>query len=127
MKKYLFLLAVTFSLLSFSQKAEQVKGNFVHAVYFWLNNPYNETERAAFEASLKKFVNASGFITAYHIGKPASTRRDIVDHTYTYSLVVTFENKALHDAYQIEVAHDIFRAEATPLLKKVQIYDSETF
>lgn len=127
MKKHLFLLAFAFSLFSYSQKSEPVKGNFVHAVYFWLNNPENETERNAFEASLNKFVNASEFITAYHIGKPAATRRDIVDHTYTYSLVVTFENKAMHDAYQIEAAHDVFREEATPLLKKVQIYDSEAF
>jgi hypothetical protein len=100
------------------------KGNFVHAVHFWLKEPGNEKVRATFEASLSNFVNNSVFIKTRHLGSPASTDRPIIDKSYTYTLIVTFENKEMHDAYQIEEGHLQFIKECNGFWDKVLIYDS---
>jgi hypothetical protein len=99
-------------------------GNFVHAVHFWLKEPNNEKVRAAFEASLSNFINNSIFIKTRHLGSPASTDRPIIDTSYTYALVVTFDNKEKHDAYQIEKGHLQFIEECNGFWDKVLIYDS---
>ena len=101
-------------------------GNFAHTVYFWLKNPENEADRKAFETSLKKFVSTSEYITSKHIGKPAATTdRGVVDGTYTYSLLLTFKDKATQDLYQEEPAHKLFLKESANLWSKVVVYDSE--
>ena len=99
---------------------------FVHAVHFWLKEPENEKVRATFEASLSQFINNSVFIKTKHVGTPASTDRPVIDNTYTYALVVTFENKEKHDAYQIEEGHLKFIEECKDFWDKVLIYDSES-
>ena len=35
--------------------------NFVHVVYFWLNNPDSDEDRAIFERELKSFLDKSQF------------------------------------------------------------------
>jgi hypothetical protein len=101
------------------------QGNFAHSVFFWLKNPESQQDRAAFEKSLKKFINQSIYIKTKHIGIPAATNREVIDQTYTYSLLLTFENKADQDKYQDEPAHQIFIAESSDLWEKVVVYDSE--
>ncbi len=100
-------------------------GNFAHTVYFWLKNPDNAVDRAAFETSLKKFIDASEFIQTKHIGMPAKTNREVIDNTYTYSLLLTFKDKATQDKYQDEPNHKKFIAESSELWEKVLVYDSE--
>lgn len=101
-------------------------GNFVHAVRFWLKEPNNEKIRATFEASLSHFINNSTFIKTKHLGTPSSTDRPIIDTSYTYALVVTFENKKMHDAYQMEENHLKFIEECKDFWEKVLIFDSES-
>jgi len=108
------------------QKQNQMEqGNFAHTVFFWLKNPDNQNDRENFEKSIKKFINQSIFIKTKHLGVPAATNRDVIDATYTYSLLLTFENKAQQDKYQDEPAHKIFIAESSGLWNKVIVYDSE--
>lgn len=106
-------------------KQDIIPGNFAHTVYFWLKNPDNASDRDAFETSLKKFINQSPFITTKHIGVPANTSRGVIDTSYTYSLLLTFENKEQQDNYQEEVAHKQFIKESENLWSKVVVYDSE--
>jgi hypothetical protein len=101
-------------------------GDFAHTVYFWLHNPDNQDDRKAFEASLTNFIDQSPYITTKHIGVPASTDRDVIDHSYTYSLLLTFKDKATQDQYQEEPAHKQFIAESSHLWSKVVVYDSES-
>ena len=102
------------------------QGNFAHTVYFWLKNPESIEDRKAFERSLKKFVSTSEYILTKHIGKPAATTdRSVVDGTYTYSLLLTFKDKATQDLYQDEPAHKLFLKESADLWSKVIVYDSE--
>jgi len=104
---------------------KSLPGNFAHTVYFWLKNPDNAADRVAFETSLRKFIDASEFIQTKHIGTPAKTDRDVIDNTYTYSLLLTFVDKATQDKYQEEPNHKKFIEESSSLWKKVIVYDSE--
>lgn len=105
---------------------ELVPGNFAHTVYFWLENPESTNDRKAFETSLTKFLDASEFIVTKHVGTPAATtHREVVDGSYTYSLLLTFKNKADQDAYQDEAVHTTFIEESAHLWTKVVVYDSE--
>ena len=98
--------------------------NFTHVVYFYLNNPDDPEDRSAFETSLKKFMNNSLYARTKFIGIPAETPRDVVDNTYTYSLILTFSSKGMQDKYQEEPAHLLFIEESAHLWNKVIVYDS---
>lgn len=127
MKKLVLLLTLIFMTMSLSaQESEVIKGDFIHSVYFWLKNPESQADRAAFEKSLKKFINSSKVIISKHIGVPASTNREVIDNTYTYSLIISFKNKEMHDKYQEEDVHKTFIEESQNLWQKVLIYDSES-
>lgn len=127
--KILYILLFSFLLISScdnaTKKGTPTSGDFAHTVYFWLNNPDNQDDRKAFEASLTKFIDQSPYITTKHIGVPAKTDRDVIDNSYTYSLLLTFKDKATQDQYQEEAAHKQFIAESSNLWSKVLVYDSE--
>lgn len=101
-----------------------MKGSFVHTVYFWLKNPDSPADRAAFEASITKFINGSRYVRSKFLGTPAGTPRDVVDNSYTYCLVATFDSPEDQDAYQVEDVHNVFVEESAHLWTKVQVYDS---
>jgi hypothetical protein len=100
----------------------QLKNIVVHQVYFWLNN----------KADLPKLIEGLNVlvpitsIREIHIGIPAATEeRDVIESSYDVSLLVTFNNIADHDHYQVDPLHDIFRDDyAGPLCKRVMVLDS---
>lgn len=106
-------------------KTANKQGNFAHIVYFWLKNPENQNDRGLFEKSLKKFINNSVYIKTKFVGTPAATNREVIDSSYTFCLMLTFENKELQDKYQEEEGHKIFIEESSNLWSKVVVYDSE--
>ncbi|UXP33793.1 Dabb family protein [Reichenbachiella agarivorans] len=97
--------------------------NFSHSVLFWLKEPEIATVRAKFESEAKKLIAESRYAHFSHFGVPAGTDRAVVDNSYTYSMIVTFETVADHDAYQTEDAHLHFIKECKELWTKVVIYD----
>ena len=109
---------------SHSTSASTFEHGFVHMVFFWLKPDLGQSERERFLHALQTMVADSQFALTGHIGVPAQTPRDVVDNSYDYSLLVTFENAAAHDRYQAEPPHDVFRAVASELAERVQIYDS---
>ena len=100
------------------------KPAFVHVVYFWLKPGLTEAEVAKFEEGLRKMLEDSEHASTGHVGKPAGTPRDVVDNSYDYSLIVTFDDADSHEAYQTEPAHDRFREINDRFTDRVQIYDS---
>jgi hypothetical protein len=100
----------------------QLKNIVVHQVYFWLNN----------KADLPKLIEGLNVlvpitsIREIHIGIPAATEeRDVIESSYDVSLLVTFNNIADHDHYQVDPLHDIFRDDyAGQLCKRVMVLDS---
>ncbi len=98
--------------------------NFVHTVFFWFNNPDSEADRARFEASIQKFLKNSKFAKTNFVGVAPKATRDVVDDTFTYKLVVTFESEEAQEGYQNEEAHLLFIEECKDLWSKVIVYDA---
>ena len=128
MKKTIYtLLLLTFTIASNSQTESTMRefdANFAHTVYFWLANPDNQEDRAAFETSLKKFLDYSAYAKTNFIGTPPRASRDVVDGSFTYSLIVTFESADAQQKYQDEAPHKLFIEESSHLWNKVIVYDS---
>jgi len=124
--KHISLLVITV-MLFFSCKSTDsntLDSNFVHVVYFWLNNPDNSQDRQEFETALNAFIDASDYAKTKFIGVPAMTDREVVDNSYTYCLIVSFASKEEQDKYQTEPVHLKFVEDAQHLWNKVQVYDA---
>ena len=128
MKTICTLLFLTITLAANSQTNNEMREfdpNFAHTVYFWFKNPDNQEDRKAFETSLRKFLDNSAYAKTSFIGTPPKASRDVVDGSFTYSLIVTFESAEAQQAYQDEAPHKVFIDESSHLWSKVIVYDSQ--
>ncbi len=94
-----------------------------HHVLFWLKADTTDTQKKAFKASLETLAGVET-VKSIHVGVPSSISRAVVDTTYTFSLVLFFEDLAGHDVYQIHPLHKAFLEEFRETFEKVVIYDS---
>jgi hypothetical protein len=94
-----------------------------HHVLFWLKPETTEEEKTAFRAGLDSLTGVES-IKSMHVGVPAEISRPVVDTTYTYSLVVSFDDMAGHDVYQVHPVHKAFLEQYRHMFEKVVIYDS---
>lgn len=141
MKKVCFILFLTFTMSVSGQTnstdshlrendikssfMKEFDSNFAHTVYFWLANPDSSEDCKTFETSLQKFLDNSAYAKTKFIGKPPSASRDVVDGSFTYSLIVTFESAEAQQNYQDEAPHKLFIEESSKLWTKVIVYDSK--
>lgn len=126
-KSLLVTIFIILTATTYGQKKKDMNSfdsNFVHTVFFWLENPDNSQDRKAFEKSLKKFLDQSKYAKTNFIGVPPKASRDVVDGSFTYSLVVTFDSAEAQEKYQTEEAHLVFIEESSSLWTKVIVYDS---
>ena len=100
-------------------------GTFVHCVFFWMKDDLTEEERASFEEGLSSLTRLDMVQDGY-VGTPAATDRPIIDRSYSYALVLIFEDVTAQDAYQQDPDHDVFRESSSHLWKEVKIYDFQT-
>lgn len=119
------LLTVAINYGQTKNEMKQFDSNFTHTVFFWLKNPDSQEDRKAFETSLQKFLDHSGFAKTNFIGVPPKASRDVVDGSFTYSLIVTFESAEAQQNYQDEPPHKLFIEESSKLWTKVIVYDSK--
>jgi len=96
---------------------------FIHHVFFWLKEPVTTEAREKFEKALKELVTIETIID-YHLGIPAGTSREVIDASYTYSLLTTYKNKADQDIYQTHPKHLKFIEDCQDLWERVVVYDS---
>ncbi len=96
---------------------------FVHHVYFWLKNPDNTEDLNKLARGIQN-LSAVNNIKMFHLGKPADTNRDVIDFSYSLSLLLVFENKLHHDSYQVDPIHLAFVDNCKELWSKVIVYDS---
>ncbi|QNK63139.1 Dabb family protein [Pedobacter sp. PAMC26386] len=94
-----------------------------HHVLFWLKADTTEDQKNAFRKGLQTLEKIE-VVTSFHVGVPAPIERSVVDTTYTFSLVLSFEDLAGHDIYQGHSIHVAFLDEFRSLFEKVIIYDS---
>ena len=97
---------------------------FVHHVFFWMKDDLTSDALTKFENGVKT-LPAIELVKFGDVGKPASTNRPIIERSYSYSLLLVFENKSAHDEYQTHPEHLKFIEDCSNLWNKVLIYDSE--
>lgn len=95
-----------------------------HHVLFWLKADTTEDQKAAFRKGLESLEKIES-VTNFHAGTPAPIERAVVDVTYTFSLLVFFEDLAGHDVYQTHALHLAFLDEFRVMFEKVVIYDAQ--
>ncbi|MNI39168.1 Stress responsive A/B Barrel Domain protein [compost metagenome] len=95
-----------------------------HHVLFWLKADTTEEQKQAFRNSLQTLENIE-VVKTFHLGVPAPIERAVVDTTYTFSLLLLFEDLAAHDVYQVHPLHKAFLDEFRVYFDKVVIYDAE--
>lgn len=95
-----------------------------HHVLFWLKSDTTEEQKTAFRAGLESLSKVET-IKSIYIGTPAPIDRPVVDTTYTFSLVIVFEDLAGHDVYQVHPVHKAFLDEFRVLFERVVIYDAQ--
>ena len=127
MKRFLVLIALLVSSLIFSQASEknaEFDPAFVHVVYFWLKNPENQNDRKEFEEALNILLENSLYTKTNFVGMAPKATREVVDDSFTYCLIVTFEAAEAQENYQTEAAHLKFIEDAKHLWNKVVVYDA---
>jgi len=97
---------------------------FTHVVYFWLHRPDNARDRADFEEALRTLLAESRYTKTNFFGTPPGATREVVDDSFTYGMILTFESAEAQEAYQKEQAHLDFIESAGHLWKKVVVYDA---
>jgi hypothetical protein len=99
---------------------------FIHHVLFWAKNPGNEAEKAQLLAALKQ-LGTLPMIESAHVGRPIITEFDkgATDGSYTFSVVLVFENAAKESEYLYHPLHKKFIDANKHLWGKVQVIDSE--
>lgn len=98
---------------------------FIHSVYFWLRPNLTDNERAQFVAGLQSLIDISS-VRSGEFGTPAAANRPVIESSYSYGLLLRFDDVAAHDAYQVDLVHDRFRTECSPLWTQVRIFDFHT-
>lgn len=97
---------------------------FVHHV-FWMKENITSNDFETFEKGVSTLPKIE-MVKFGEVGKPASTDRPIIERSYSYSLLLAFENKHAHDEYQTHPVHLKFIEDCSHLWGKVLIYDSES-
>jgi hypothetical protein len=110
-------------ILAGNTQQTEMKDIFVHHVYFWLKNAGNKEDLDKLVAGLKK-LSAVKTIKQFHIGKPADTKRDVIDTSYSVSWLVFFANSVDQASYQTDPIHLKFVEDCSSLWQKVVVYDS---
>ena len=77
---------------------------FSHVVIFWTKSEVPNATEALLEGA-EKYIRPIPGIRLFHVGKMASSPRDVVDQSYQVALNLTFDTKEAQDAYQVHPSH----------------------
>ncbi|MEJ1223162.1 Dabb family protein [Sediminicola sp. 1XM1-17] len=119
-----FLMSIVIGTAQEKSNSQDFDDNYVHTVFFWMKDPTNEAANKKFEVSLRKFLDHSKYAKTQFIGRPPKASREVVDDSFTYSLVLSFESAAAQELYQKEEAHLLFIEESQELWDRVIVYDA---
>ena len=96
----------------------------LHTVFFWISEDVDNSGRRAFETGLD-LLTREPHVLDRRVGKPAATKRPVIDSSYSYAIILRFENLAAHNAYQASDEHQIFLDTCSHMWSRVQVYDVE--
>jgi hypothetical protein len=101
----------------------EIKQPFIHHVFFWLKNPESEADKNSLFEGLQ-LLSGVPTIQTFHIGQPASTNRSVIETSYSFSWLATFNSLAEEEIYQTHPIHLLFIEQCKHLWDKVIVYDS---
>lgn len=100
------------------------KKKIIHHVFFWLKNPSSQEDLDALIAGLKALKKIKT-VREIYIGVPAATEeRSVVDHSYSASELLFFDDLAGQKTYQDDPIHQKFIQDCSHLWEKVVVYDT---
>ena len=94
----------------------------VHSVYFYLKPDLSAEMRAGLEAGMRKLA-AIEHVRSLVVGTPVPSERAVVDGSYGYALIITFDDPAGQEAYQRHPDHIAFATTHAPCWTQVKVYD----
>jgi|ERR1700722_2397870 hypothetical protein len=97
---------------------------FSHVVIFW-TDPTKLDAPGELIAAAEKYLPSIPGIVNFHVGRMASSHREVVDQTYQVALNIHFQSKQAQDEYQDHPQHLEFVKQCGPLFAKVVVYDFE--
>ena len=77
---------------------------FSHVVIFWTKPEVPNATEALLEGA-EKYIRPIPGIRLFHVGKMASSPREVVDQSYQVALNLTFDTKQAQDDYQVHTSH----------------------
>jgi hypothetical protein len=96
----------------------------IHTVFFWLKPELTAAQRADFRRGVESLA-AIKAVEKIYVGAPAATtKRPIIDDSYSCALTVLCQDVAAHDAYQVDPIHLAFVERFKACWSRVQIYDA---
>ena len=100
------------------------KQSLVHHVFFWLKNLESADDLNQLIEGIHTLKQIKS-VKKIKIGLPANTtKRDVIDDSYSVSLLTLFDDVRGHDAYQSHPVHLKFVENYSSLWSKVIVYDS---
>ena len=96
---------------------------FIHSVYYWMKTGRTADEEHQFLRGLESLTKIRTVRYGW-CGKPASTDRPVIDRSYSYGLVVVFDDIAGHDIYNDDPLHTQFK-NTFGSWAQIKIYDFE--
>jgi hypothetical protein len=97
---------------------------FSHVVIFWTDPNLVDAADQVMAAANQYLTSIPG-IVSFHVGKMATSHREVVDQSYQLALNIQFESKQAQDDYQVHPQHVEFVNQCKPLFAKVVVYDFE--
>ena len=98
---------------------------FIHTVLFWAKDSISLVETEDFEDGLQSLRQIEN-IREFFIGTPADTDRPVIDSSYTYALIIHFDNDIDQNVYQEHPIHHEFIKNNSKYWSKVLVYDCIT-
>ncbi|MNK00649.1 Stress responsive A/B Barrel Domain protein [compost metagenome] len=101
------------------------KGSIIHVVYFWLKEGLTKEEEQDF---LRYFdvLETIPQVQTLNFGKPApTTKRDVVDHSYSYNLICTFKNLEDITIYENHPTHVAGAKKFSKYWTRVEVKDTQ--
>ncbi|SFS82858.1 Dabb family protein [Sphingobacterium wenxiniae] len=99
-------------------------GLIFHSVYFWLKEDITAEEEQDFLNFFEELRAVPG-VRTLHFGKPAATTpRPVVDNSFQYCLLVTFDNLEAINTYEIHPLHITAAEKYSKYWTKVEVRDT---
>lgn len=96
----------------------------LHIVHFWARPDLTETESTELLEGVRS-LEAIETVKLFHLGPPAATAdRQVVDNSFSYALVLGFDDVEGHNTYQDHPIHKAFVAAHSEKLAKVRVRDN---